>query len=187
MLAEWSSTFDDIDAIETLLAEHGLAMGVLRTVDEISHTDWAEARGAVVEVDDRSGGTLRIPNSPWRFSGADTGVRGVPAYRGEHNREVLSELLDVSGPARPPRGRGRALESTAPRLTAATMALRWGIAPMKAVSSAPVPTDDGWDFEIKWDGNRGSRSSTQARCDSSPRTSSTRLPGGPSSPRSRKA
>jgi len=34
------------------------------------------------------------------------------------------------------------------------MALRWGIAPMKAVSSEEVPTDDGWEFEIKWDGNR---------------------------------
>ena len=155
MLAEWSSTFDDIDTIETALAEHGLAMGVLRTVDEISHTDWAEARGAIVEVDDRSGGTLRIPNSPWRFSGADTGVRGVPAYRGEHNREVLQRAARRLRPrARPPRGRGRALESTAPRLTAAAMALRWGIAPMKAVSSDVVPTDDGWDFEIKWDGNR---------------------------------
>src|SRR5215471_3514662 len=34
------------------------------------------------------------------------------------------------------------------------MALRWGIAPMKAVSSDVIPTDEGWDFEIKWDGNR---------------------------------
>ena len=34
------------------------------------------------------------------------------------------------------------------------MPLRWGIAPMKAVSSDSVPTDDGWEFEIKWDGNR---------------------------------
>ena len=34
------------------------------------------------------------------------------------------------------------------------MALRWGIAPMKAVSNEEVPTDDGWEFEIKWDGNR---------------------------------
>ncbi|HMK10770.1 MAG TPA: non-homologous end-joining DNA ligase [Acidimicrobiales bacterium] len=34
------------------------------------------------------------------------------------------------------------------------MPLRWGIAPMKAVSSDEVPTDDGWEFEIKWDGNR---------------------------------
>ncbi len=34
------------------------------------------------------------------------------------------------------------------------MALRWGIAPMKAVSSDAVPTDEGWEFEIKWDGNR---------------------------------
>ncbi|WP_410959498.1 CoA transferase, partial [Salmonella sp. SAL4432] len=86
VLAEWSSSIDDIDTIEDTLAEHGLAMGVLRTVNEISTTDWAEARGAIVEVDDRSGGTLRIPNSPWRFSGAETGVRGAPAYRGEHNR-----------------------------------------------------------------------------------------------------
>jgi crotonobetainyl-CoA:carnitine CoA-transferase CaiB-like acyl-CoA transferase len=98
VLAEWSSGIDDIDAIEDTLAEHGLAMGVLRTVSEISHTDWADARGAIVEVDDRSGGTLRLPNSPWRFSAADTGVRGVPAYRGEHNREVLRELLDISEP-----------------------------------------------------------------------------------------
>ena len=49
-----------------------------------------------MEVSDRGEGVLRLPNSPWKFSGAETGVRGVPAYRGEHNREVLSELLGLS-------------------------------------------------------------------------------------------
>ena len=44
-------------------------------------------------VDDRLGGTIRIPEAPWRFSDAPTGAGGVPAYRGEHNREVLRELL----------------------------------------------------------------------------------------------
>ena len=96
VLGEWTSTFDDIDELEEVLAKHGLAMGVMRTVAEISHTDWARERGAIVEVEDRSGGTLRLPNSPWRFSAAETGLRGRPAYRGEDNRAVLSELLDMS-------------------------------------------------------------------------------------------
>ena len=68
-------------------------MGVLRTVPEVADSDWARERDAIVEVPDRGGGTLRIPNSPWHFSDADVGVRGQPAYRGEHNREVLRRAL----------------------------------------------------------------------------------------------
>lgn len=38
---------------------------------------------------------MRVPNVPWRFSASpDVGVSGVPKYRGEDNREILSELLD---------------------------------------------------------------------------------------------
>ena len=70
-------------------------MGVLRTVREIGGTEWAAARGAVVEVDDRGTGVVRVPNSPWHFSDADSGVRGEPAYRGEHNRQVLAEKLGL--------------------------------------------------------------------------------------------
>ena len=43
-LAAWSSTFDDLDAIEAAFAAQGLAMGVLRTVREIGDSDWAAAR-----------------------------------------------------------------------------------------------------------------------------------------------
>jgi crotonobetainyl-CoA:carnitine CoA-transferase CaiB-like acyl-CoA transferase len=71
-------------------------MGVLRTVVEIAASEWAQAAGAIVEVPDRGGGGVRIPNSPWRFSAADSGVRGQPAYRGEHNRDVLAELCDLT-------------------------------------------------------------------------------------------
>ena len=34
--------------------------------------------------------------APYRFSEAKSGVRGGPAYRGEHNREVLERWLDAS-------------------------------------------------------------------------------------------
>lgn len=98
-LHEWSATFDDLDALEQALEAQGLAMGVVRTVREIGESDWAVARGAIVEVSDRGTGVVRVPNSPWHFSDADAGVRGQPAYRGEHNREVLAEKLGLDDDA----------------------------------------------------------------------------------------
>jgi len=49
----------------------------------------------VVEVSDRGEGTMRIPNAPWRFEGSDVRVAGEPRYRGEDNRLVLREVLDL--------------------------------------------------------------------------------------------
>jgi len=94
-LAAWAITFDDAGEVEAILARNTLAMGVLRSVREIADTEWAAARGAIVEVPDRAGGTVRVPNSPWHFEAADTGVRGRPAYRGEDNRAVLAEVLGL--------------------------------------------------------------------------------------------
>ena len=50
-------------------------------------------RDATVRVSDRGGGTIRLPNAPWRFDGSDVRVSGEPRYRGEDNRAVLSEVL----------------------------------------------------------------------------------------------
>lgn len=97
ILQEWLLGFDDLDEIERTLGTRRLAMGVVRDVAEVADSEWAKDRGAIVEVSDRGGGTVRIPNSPWRFSDADSGVRGEPAYRGEHNRQVLDELLGLDG------------------------------------------------------------------------------------------
>jgi crotonobetainyl-CoA:carnitine CoA-transferase CaiB-like acyl-CoA transferase len=94
-LQEWASTIADADAIEQVLAEHGLATGRLRSVAELADTDWARERGAIAEVSDRGGGTVRVPQSPWKFSDADVRVRGEPKYRGEDNAAVLRDLLGL--------------------------------------------------------------------------------------------
>ncbi len=97
-LQRWAATMADPDAIEEALAAEGLATGALRSVREICDTDWAAAREVVVEVSDRGGGTIRVPEAPWRFAGAaegEVGVRGEPRYRGEDNHEVLAELLGL--------------------------------------------------------------------------------------------
>ncbi len=92
---DWVRSHTDLALLEHTLADAGFAMGVIRTVREVAASDWATARGAIASVSDRRGGTIRIPNSPWRFSAASARARGAPAYRGEHNREVLAELLGL--------------------------------------------------------------------------------------------
>jgi crotonobetainyl-CoA:carnitine CoA-transferase CaiB-like acyl-CoA transferase len=91
IVEEWVATFDTATELETALHEVRLPVGVVRSVSDLAATDWAAERGAITDVDDRHGRTIRIPSSPWRFSDADAGVRRDPSWRGEHNREVLRE------------------------------------------------------------------------------------------------
>lgn len=95
ILQAWASTIANADEIERVFAQHGLATGRLRSVAELADTEWARQRGAITAVPDRAGGTVRIPQSPWKFSDADVRVRGVPKYRGEDNTQVLRELLGL--------------------------------------------------------------------------------------------
>ncbi|MFM2436628.1 MAG: hypothetical protein RL353_618, partial [Actinomycetota bacterium] len=92
----WASTVPTVDELENRLAKHKLAMGRLRSVSEVAQTDWAKERNAFVEISDRGTGKVKLPNSPWIFSGSDTSTRGVAKYRGEDNAEVFSELLGLS-------------------------------------------------------------------------------------------
>jgi len=91
-----AARFADAAELERQFAEHRLAVGVLRSVRDVCDTEWARQRHAVVEVSDRGGGTIRVPNAPWRFSDAPgVALRGEPRYRGEDNRTVLAELLGL--------------------------------------------------------------------------------------------
>ena len=96
LLQEWASTVQTVGELETIFAKNKLAMGQLRSVREVSQTQWAKDRNAFVEVDDRGDGKVKLPNSPWQFSGSDTSTRGTTKYRGEDNEVVLTELLGLS-------------------------------------------------------------------------------------------
>jgi CoA:oxalate CoA-transferase len=87
----WIMTFNDLDELQAQVSEQGLAIGVVRTTQEIAESEWADDWGAIVEVDDRSGGTMRMPGPPWRFSTATLPPPGIPAFQGEHNVELLAE------------------------------------------------------------------------------------------------
>lgn len=95
VLADWVGQFTSFPELEAALGKARLAVGEVRSLVDAARSDWMEARAALADVDDRSGGTLKLARSPWRFSALEDGVRGVAAYRGEHNREVLRELLGM--------------------------------------------------------------------------------------------
>jgi CoA:oxalate CoA-transferase len=94
IIRDYAATVPDAATFEEQFSKHQLAVGRVRQPGELTDTDWARERRAVVAVDDRGGGTIRVPNVPWRFSASpDVGVSGIPKYRGEDNRELLAELL----------------------------------------------------------------------------------------------
>jgi len=96
MIKDWAATISTFDELEQQLAVHKLAIGRLRSVAEVADTDWAKQRNAFIEVDDRGDGKVKLPNSPWQFSGSDTSIRGAVKYRGEDNAEVLGSLLGLN-------------------------------------------------------------------------------------------
>ncbi|MFG1465673.1 CoA transferase [Xanthobacter sp. DSM 24535] len=95
LLAEvraWLATFENLEQLQAQVSEAGLAVGRVRTINEFADSDWVREWNAIVQVDDRGGGTLRMPGNPWIFSQSELPVPGVPAFQGEHNEEILQKL-----------------------------------------------------------------------------------------------
>ena len=88
-LADWGQVEAAMDRMNTAWGQvrHGAA---LRDQPTLKH------RGSIAEIDDRAGGTRPIPQSPYRFSDAKSGVRGPAPHLGEHNAQVLSDWLGMS-------------------------------------------------------------------------------------------
>jgi len=90
---------DSWAAVEESMKQMNLAWGQVRSAASLPDQPTIKARGSIVQVDDRNGGTRPITQSPYRFSAAKSGVRGPAPHRGEHNEEVLSDWLSWNADA----------------------------------------------------------------------------------------
>jgi crotonobetainyl-CoA:carnitine CoA-transferase CaiB-like acyl-CoA transferase len=95
-VARFFGSFGERKELIAALDLMNLAWGELRSSVDAFQSPTAKARGSLAEVDDRNAGTRPIVQSPYRFSDAQSGVRGGAAYRGEHNHVVLTRWLDAS-------------------------------------------------------------------------------------------
>ena len=87
----------DWEKVTAAMAAMNIAWGEVRDGARLREQPTLAHRGSIVDLDDREGGTRPIPQSPYRFSAAKSGVRGVAPHRGEHNTEVLAEWLGLDG------------------------------------------------------------------------------------------
>ncbi len=94
--ADFYRSFPHRAALIAALEGAGIPWGDVRSTEAAFVSPTALARGTAVAVDDRGGGTRRVVQSPYRFSGAQSGVRRGAAYRGEHNHEVLVDWLGAA-------------------------------------------------------------------------------------------
>jgi crotonobetainyl-CoA:carnitine CoA-transferase CaiB-like acyl-CoA transferase len=92
IIQTWMLTFADMAALDAQFDEAKIAMGEIRSLGDLATSEWSSYWGGVQEVSDRNGGTYRLPGRPWHFSQDELTPIGDPALRGEHNREVCTEL-----------------------------------------------------------------------------------------------
>jgi crotonobetainyl-CoA:carnitine CoA-transferase CaiB-like acyl-CoA transferase len=92
IIQAWILTFRDVASLDAQLDEAKIAMGEVRSIRDLARLDWSKHWGAVQEVSNRYGGLYRVPGPPWRFSRDTLEPAGVPAFQGEHNRSVFTQL-----------------------------------------------------------------------------------------------
>jgi crotonobetainyl-CoA:carnitine CoA-transferase CaiB-like acyl-CoA transferase len=89
----------DRPSVITALDQMNLAWGDVRETATVREQPTVQHRGTITDIDDRAGGTRPIVQSPYRFSAAESGVRGPAPYQGEHNEAVLRDWLGADDAA----------------------------------------------------------------------------------------
>lgn len=96
LIETWMEDFADNDAVLEHLEQHRVpAAPVMDPSDAINHP-YFKARGMVREIEDPVMGPLAVPGFPLRFSAQPERLDLVAPTLGQHNAEVLTDVLDYS-------------------------------------------------------------------------------------------
>ncbi len=90
---EFVHSFDDRADLIAALDKANLAWGDVKPTDEAMQSPTVDHRESILDVSDGEGGTVRLVQSPYRFSNAKSEIRGAAPREGEHRDEVLRDWL----------------------------------------------------------------------------------------------
>jgi crotonobetainyl-CoA:carnitine CoA-transferase CaiB-like acyl-CoA transferase len=88
--AEWMSILDAA----------GIPCGPINTLAEVFSDPQVEARQMRIELEHPRGGKVALVGSPMKFSASPVEYKQAPPLLGEHNTEILGELLGLSAQVR---------------------------------------------------------------------------------------
>ncbi|MEZ0123318.1 MAG: CoA transferase [Candidatus Reddybacter sp.] len=95
IIEQWLQTQESDAATIKLLGEKHIPVAPILSIKEVMEHAHKQERGTVRTVSDRGAGSFEIPGMPLRFSAFDNDLELETPYLGEHNNEVLSNLLGM--------------------------------------------------------------------------------------------
>ncbi len=92
VLAQWLGTLTSEQA-DRILTEHHVVVGVVKTMPEAIRQPQVLDRHLIKRVEDPELGPIDVINSAVKYRHSDVGVRGPAPLLGQHNAQVLRDLL----------------------------------------------------------------------------------------------
>jgi crotonobetainyl-CoA:carnitine CoA-transferase CaiB-like acyl-CoA transferase len=96
LINEWVQSFEHIDDAMAILEEAGIVSTRILSISEAINHPQIQARDMMIEIDHPILGKVPVVNSPFRLKHTKAGLEGLPPEIGEHNEEILSNLLGYS-------------------------------------------------------------------------------------------
>ena len=96
LIEKWLATFPDRDSAVANLQKMKVPAAPVLSIEETVKHPHLRARGTVRTVEDRIAGRFDIPGMPLKFSEFPDDLPLQAATLGQHNREVLRDLLGHS-------------------------------------------------------------------------------------------
>ena len=95
IVREWAKQKTIAEASE-IFEKFEVSYGRVNTIAEVVNSPVVEEREMLVPVDLPGDGPVRLVNTPFKFSGRAVRPQGPPPRLGEHNEEILGEMLGMS-------------------------------------------------------------------------------------------
>jgi formyl-CoA transferase len=95
IVADWVKTFNR-DELQKLLDEHGVPISPIYSISDIFEDEHYKHRENIIEVNHPRLGKVKMPGIVPKFSETPGAVRKIGPDLGEHNQEILGQLLGYS-------------------------------------------------------------------------------------------
>lgn len=93
LIEDWLATFPDRDSAVEHMQKHAVPAAPVLSIEETTQHPHLRARGTVRTIEDRFAGRFEIPGMPLKFSEFPQDLPLEAATLGQHNGEVLRDLL----------------------------------------------------------------------------------------------
>lgn len=94
-LEKWVSKQKINDILDALIPV-GVPVAPINSLKEVAEDPHVNHRDMIISLEHPKAGTVRSPNHPIKYSGVNPKMRYAAPLLGQHNDEILSEILDYS-------------------------------------------------------------------------------------------